>query len=523
MPVEYRALIFIFIIVAIPLALFPRFAGYYSLKKEAQTWSIMWIVTTVTAFVIPNFWLFITVVGVMLIALTKNKPIYKIAAFFVLLPSMPTATVFIPGFGIVNYVMSVNFQMFLTVLLLAPLAIGKKSSNRALKTSELLLYTFFALTIISQYQATSFIHQGQVIIRDSSLTEVMRHAMSWGLIMIVPYLAISKTVKTTNDFKIIFMAIVFGIFLQACIGIAETLKGWHLYRVLNITMEMMGGTIIYLSRADMLRASASFAHPIVMGLTVAFGFGTLLYFYIDKIRNAKLMYWAVLGVFVLGLVASLSRGPWVGAALMVLTFIYTGDKFFQKFNKLALAGVFSLVILSILPGGQRIVNLIPYFDTSTESHAVSTISYRERLMEQSIKVIKKNPIFGSANYLQDPEMEKMRQGEGIIDMVNSYLAIALELGLFGLGIYLAIFVFILIKVKKSLTVLAKYPDYKEMWLQGRVLFAVLVGMLFIAFTTGRGDTSNYYTWSLVGLCIAYVNMYQREIISYYTRRTQMAE
>ena len=37
-------------------------------------------------------------------------------------------------------------------------------------------------------------------------------------------------------------------------------------------------------------------------------------------------------------------------------------------------------------------------------------------------------------------METMRQGEGIIDIVNSYLQVALETGLVGLGFFLLIFI-----------------------------------------------------------------------------------
>src|SRR5947209_7924373 len=50
-----------------------------------------------------------------------------------------------------------------------------------------------------------------------------------------------------------------------------------------------------------------------------------------------------------------------------------------------------------------------------------------------------NPILGSPYYLSSPGMEQMRQGEGIIDMVNSYLGVALPTGIVGLFLFLGVF------------------------------------------------------------------------------------
>ena len=62
-----------------------------------------------------------------------------------------------------------------------------------------------------------------------------------------------------------------------------------------------------------------------------------------------------------------------------------------------------------------------------------TVSYREHLFRVSLDVIQLNPIFGSPNFLM--QMEELRTGEGIIDLVNAYLAFALAYGLVGLGLF----------------------------------------------------------------------------------------
>jgi len=65
------------------------------------------------------------------------------------------------------------------------------------------------------------------------------------------------------------------------------------------------------------------------------------------------------------------------------------------------------------------------------------VAYRERLAEVSWQLIQENPFFGDPLFLS--RMESLRQGQGIIDLVNGYAAIALPHGLVGLGLLLGFF------------------------------------------------------------------------------------
>lgn len=42
-------------------------------------------------------------------------------------------------------------------------------------------------------------------------------------------------------------------------------------------------------------------------------------------------------------------------------------------------------------------------------------------MDNSWIVIQRNPLFGSFDFRNTPEMQSMIQGEGIIDIVNTYI------------------------------------------------------------------------------------------------------
>lgn len=506
MPEEIRALIFIFIIISLPLALFIRFASYLSLKAEAKQWAVIWAITTILAFLLPNFWIFSVFITILLLVFTKNNPILKICLFFVLLPSLPAASIAIPGFDIINYFFNINFPLLLSIILLLPLAFSRSSPNRATKSIRYFIYSFFLLFVIVHYQESSSVHKGGVIIRESSFTEVLRYGFILGLTILVPYLAMSKTIKSSTDINKLLLAIVFGIFLQACIGIAETLKDWHLYNAATESMGISWGTGGYQMREGLLRASAALGHSITFGYTLVIGLGLLLNFYSPKHPKAHRIFWFILVILSTGLLATLSRGPWVGAAAMIIFYFLIADKSFKNLTKLGLIAVLSLSILSLFPVGQRFIELLPYMSSETDTHAAGTISYRERLMEQSWKVIQKNPFFGSANYMDTPEMEVMRQGEGIIDMVNTYLAIALEIGLVGLSLFLMIFIITLSRIYKIISRLKRKPEYENQWLQGRSIFAAVIGIMVIIFTVSSIGVTSFYYWSILGIAAAYINI-----------------
>ena len=511
MPVELRALIFVFLSVSLPIMILMKFAGYYSMKKDFQKWVIVWVVATTLSFLSYNFWLFLAFMCVFLLFLTREKPILKISLFFVLLPSFPPGFVAIPGFGLINFVINVSFPLFLSTILLLPLVISNTKKNKALKVTELFLYSFFALSIIMHYQESSFVRQGVTILRESSVTGVLRYFVSLTLGMLIPFLAISRTVKSTKNMTTIFMAIIFGTFMQTCIGIVETYKSWHLYNSVSHVLNLDGGIVNYLTRQDILRASSALGHPIFLGFIAAIGMGVLIFFHRETNSKSRRLFWLLMTLFAGGLIVTLSRGPWVGAVIMVLCFFLTGKSAVKKVSKFGVLGVIIVLVMSAFPVGQSITNIIPYLNSEPENSAASTITYRERLFEQSLKVIAKNPILGTVNYLQDPDMEVMRQGEGIIDMVNSYLGIALEYGLVGLSLYLSIFLFTLIKVRKIIKKLTIYRMDETSILQGRIIFSTMTGMLAILFTTSSGIFTSYYLWSFLGLAGAFVNISQQNI------------
>ena len=101
----------------------------------------------------------------------------------------------------------------------------------------------------------------------------------------------------------------------------------------------------------------------------------------------------------------------------------------------------------------------------------------------------------------------MRQGQGIIDIVNTYIRVALETGYIGLALFVSFFMVICWGVFRSFR---RLPDKNsEECLLGRSLLATLAGILLIIFTVSSVTIIPIVYWSVAGLGAAYINMMDR--------------
>src|SRR6185295_4927185 len=136
----------------------------------------------------------------------------------------------------------------------------------------------------------------------------------------------------------------------------------------------------------------------------------------------------------LGMLAAYSRVPWLVAAIAFFAFVAlqpAGVVRFVKYGFLAVVGAGG-VLLS--PWGSRVIESLPFVGGTLD---IETVDYRKRLAEVSWQLIQQNPLLGNPFVLT--QMEELRQGQGIIDLVNSYASIALLYGLPGLALFVGVF------------------------------------------------------------------------------------
>jgi O-antigen ligase len=231
--------------------------------------------------------------------------------------------------------------------------------------------------------------------------------------------------------------------------------------------------------------------------------GIGLYLFLQHSIQRPLLRRLGMALLVAGLIVPLSRGPWIGAVVLLVVVIATGRYAARSLSTFALATIIIFPLIPMLPGGERVINLLPFVGTTDQSNA----DYRERLITNSMIVIGRNPWFGSTTYYDTPEMESMRQGEGIIDVVNTYLAITLETGWVGVSLFVSIFILTLLGIYRAMRSIRDKTS--DEYLLGRALLATQLSIMVIIFTVSSITVIPIVYWSFVGLGVAYAQMVRR--------------
>jgi O-antigen ligase len=172
-----------------------------------------------------------------------------------------------------------------------------------------------------------------------------------------------------------------------------------------------------------------------------------------------------------------------------------------------LATLLVIPLLSSFPVGQKVINMLPFIGkTDTEN-----VDYRVKLLDNAYIVFNRYPLFGSTKYRDELADLGMLQGEGIVDVVNTYLDVVLEYGLVGLILYISFFSIVLTAIYRGIK---KAADKRsEQHLVGRVLLATLVAILLTITTVSSILIIPVVYWAFAGLGIAFSQLKKVQTIS----------
>ncbi|MGE5469637.1 MAG: O-antigen ligase family protein [Bacteroidota bacterium] len=447
----------------------------------------LWLGITLAAFVAHNFWLFLVVSSVLLlVALQREKN--ALAMFFFLIFAVPPFQTEIPGMGIINFLMDISYLKLLGLLVLLPTALSlwqrKEDVISGHRAADWYLAGFLILLFVLQLTV-------------DTATNSLRHAVYSFIGAALPYYVASRLPRNLAAFREVLMAFVIAAMLLAAIAVFEFAKQWLLYASLPAALGVHWNLGSYLSRGNFLRSVASTGHAIALGYVMAVAIG--LYLFLQRSTPRASWYWGFL-LLLAGLVTPLSRGPWVGAAIMFLVFVATGPRPLRDIGLAVMVGLLALPILWMSPWGERMIDFLPFVGTVDADN----VTYRQRLVAVSLDVVAEHPWFGASDFLLDPRMQQLVQGEKMIDMVNSYLDVALSSGLVGLSLLLAFFATVAFGILREMKYLTDKDS--ELYLLGRSLLATLAGILVTISTVGSILAIPVIYWSISGLCIAYARM-----------------
>jgi hypothetical protein len=442
----------------------------------------IFIATTIAAFALPNFWLMmftIAAIALLMGAVEKFKP----PIFLLLVFAAPAADAYVPGIGPIQNFLSLSPYNVLVLVLLWPLLLRANENRAQVKIGAIADYCFILFALVSV--ALAF--------RETSATNGIRRATAFLLTSLGPYLVFSRMMWTKERLKVATLAYVAPMIALSGVGVAEVVLNWHIYKVAVDNWDIYFFAR-YLAREGFLRAYGSVFGPITFGLflTVAVALLPALIHSASKKFLPRLGFLALAG----GLVSTFSRGPWIGALLTVVVHAATAEKPIVKLARLGALGVVAFAGLALTPMGGSLIAMLPFVgDVETNN-----IDYRARLLEVGIRVVQQNPLFGSENYKNSEAMQSLVQGQGIVDIVNAYLQVALDKGLVGLSLFLGVTGVALWSAFRAIPRARAFDEELAVYVQA--WFAALVGvMLVLATTTNVVAQISEVHWLLCGMCV----------------------
>jgi len=488
MPEHLRALIIILPLASLVFWLARQPLSTLIEQERFIRWRNIWLGLTLVAFLSYSFWIYTFIVAGVLL-LQRSKESNPIALYFFLLFLIPPAPAYISGFGLVNYLVALDHPRLLALCILLPSMLNLRQSESNARfgatLADKLLICYSLLTIAMQF-------------RGMGLTDTLRVAFYTWTDVFLPYYVASRSLKNLRQFREAMAGFLLACMLLAAIGFFEFSRHWLLYSSLVPALDLSWGLAGYLGRADMLRATATTGQAIVLGYVLATAIGVYLFLqYFIKQRRHQRLGWLLLFA---GIISPLSRGPWIGGVAILTIFLATGRNALGSITKMLGVAFLAFSVSAFMPGGEKIINLIPFIGTTEKAN----IDYRDKLFDNSLIVIQKNLYLGSVNYLETPEMLEMIQGQGIIDIVNSYIAIALNYGIVGLGLFLMFFFSILLRTFRIVRSFSD-PDDETARL-GRALLATLSGILITISTVSSISFIPIIYWAVAGVCVAYARM-----------------
>lgn len=487
MPEHLRALVVIlllascvFLVARRPLCAQAMAEDDYSRRRN------LWLALTLTAFLSHGFWLYILVAAALLLySLPRegNKP----AMFFALLFLMPPLAAQISGLGVINHFFSLTHARLLALVILLPAALALWSARARPQlgstTADKLLLSYLALYFILQLSVDSF-------------TNTLRGGFYSFIDVVLPYYVVSRSLTDMRKFRDAAAAFVLAAMLLSALAVFEHVWHWLLYSSLPDALgvqSVLGG---YLERNDDLRSQVTAGQPIPLGYVIAVALA--MYGFLWKSLPGRTLRWLGYALLLAGLLAPLSRGPWVGYAAIVVVFLVTGPGALGNLLKLAALALVAVPVLLATPAGEQLIDYLPFVGSVDEGN----ITYRQLLLKVSLEIIKENPLFGSYDFLL--YLEELRQGQGIIDVVNTYLGVVLPTGLVGLALFVSFFLSVVAGLYRGLR---QCEDKQgEPYALGQALLAALIGILVIIFTVSSISYIPIVYWSVAGMGAACIGL-----------------
>ena len=375
--------------------------------------------TNVLGFLSNSYWLFVGSMSVLLyLTLPKQKAI-RVAAFMFLFPLMPSLEklVLIGGVPLIQ----ISWTRFLILILLLPM-LADALAHRAVFRLPLDKYVLAFSALLIALES-----------RDVSFTASMRNALEYSLDILLPYLVISRQIRSWDELRQVFTWLLAGLTFLGMLNLFETIRNWHPHH--GIVNELTNTMTRSVSRGGFARAFGPMDKASASSFALALGCG--IYWILYPLMQRKVRNLLPIIMLVGGLIVTFSRGGWVASAIIGAGAAATSKV--RNFAKAAIWGAILVTPIAMFTDvGQFAIQALPFVGQEDTAEA-RTVDYRVELFSAGLEVAAKYPLFGTPNLQQEPAMIAITQASGLLDLVNHYMLLLLNYGSVGLVLFLLIF------------------------------------------------------------------------------------
>ncbi|GGB37205.1 hypothetical protein GCM10011380_28280 [Sphingomonas metalli] len=447
-------------------------------------------ITQLAAFVSPTVLIYNSIVAIaMVVGCQKRDQIAPTYLFLLVTLPLPSKVISTGS----TYLMAYDASISLALGGMAALMMHPGGRPQRSVANDVPIYAFLLLL--------AFINA-----RSTTATNLLRVLLDLTSTILLPYLLVSRAVRSAQDFRFAIYGLVAGMAALSTLAIYEALHMWPLYRIVADHYGIyLGGDANVKVRAGLLRSPGPFTEPTSFGYCLAIGMIAAILS--RNLFRSSTLYLGFLGVLCLGILAPQSRGAWLGVIVGIVgREIYDG-RWASLSKKVAIGAIAGLAIVTAGKLDSRIAST-----AGLNAEGQGTVEYRSNLLTRGLEEIRAHPVIGRPPDVVRAALRDMTQGEGIVDFVNTYLFIGLTSGVIGFVIFVLIFLTpcgALLKARST-------PFLRLAFRRGQdptagLVFGTLLGIMsMIAVTSMTGRTTIFVAIE-IGFASAILNfVYSRQ-------------
>lgn len=382
----------------------------------------------------------------------------RLAAFWMAVVLFPPLSVPLTGVPGINYVIDISHLRIAEVALLLPAAaqilFSRRAERRSIFWLDAAVISYPLLCIVVQFPHVTF-------------TTSVRSIVEMFLDVALPYYVLTRGPRDWADLKFVLLRLLLACIFCGSVALLEAAIRRNIYAELQWVYGITWSLTHTLMRGSLLRVQALANNPVMLAMQLAFTIGLWVAMTAQGVSKARIG--TVSMLLLAALVCTLSRGPLLGTIVFALSMFGLSKLGPRVFGVLLLIAIVGIVGAKMAGLDEPVIAFLKS-NLSSSTEDASTIDYRSRLLDTSLELIKQSPWLGVPNYAA--YMQDLVQGEGIIDVVNTYVGVTLNAGVVGLALYLSPYFFMTLALLRRLG--DAFPDLDR---PRRVLIQAFIGLM----------------------------------------------